>query len=97
MSDECQCECHQPGHVILHATPCCLPCPTCGKNIAAERAAAHAAVCVEGGVDVEGILKSALAFYADPKNWNGLAAAGDDGELARRTLAKIQSTLEEKK
>lgn len=31
--DECDCECHEPGKVIMHCAPCCTPCPDCGKNI----------------------------------------------------------------
>lgn len=41
----CQCECHQPGKVVLHDRVCCEQCPTCRKQIVLEHFDVHKAVC----------------------------------------------------
>lgn len=96
MSDECTCECHQSGVVIVHLAPCCEVCPNCGKRIAMEKWAGHQTACgaqVQNVVsrrlerkDIEGLLIAALDFYAKE---------GDDGgEIARDALEQITATLE---
>jgi hypothetical protein len=31
--DECQCDCHRPGVVMLHCVACCNTCIYCEKHI----------------------------------------------------------------
>lgn len=98
MSDECTCDCHTPGHVVLHMTPCCETCPKCGSRIAIEKWSSHQEACVirvrslsqaTPSVNVEGTTLAALEFHAK--------SGGDNGEMARKTLKAITATLEESK